>query len=136
MAGPGSELSAPEKVRYDRRIQEKEIAAQRAKKDAAAAKADAAACREQLQEAGGSGAAGAAAGAAGTGGGGAAETKRLRARVRTLEADAAAAAEREHLLEARPSRTRCCTRLRQRSDAASHRNASPHRRGWLQRRRT
>lgn len=41
-------LSAPEKVRYDRRIAEKEMVAQRAKKAALQARSDADVCREQL----------------------------------------------------------------------------------------
>ena len=45
----GADLSAPEKVRYDRKVQDKEIAAQRAKKDAAAARAETAACQAQLR---------------------------------------------------------------------------------------
>jgi hypothetical protein len=103
----GASLSAPEKVRYDRRIQEKEIAAQRAKKDAAAARAEADECTAQLQAlsagagdgAGADSAAAAAAAAAMTAG--RAEAKKLRAQLQKADTRAAAAASRERALQAR-----------------------------------
>ena len=105
----GAALSAPEKVRYDRLIQAKEIAAQRAKQDAASARAEADDCMAQLAalSAGGGGSGGngadsaAAAAAAAAMSAGRAEATKLRTQLQKAESRAAAAASRERALQAR-----------------------------------
>jgi hypothetical protein len=151
-AGAGADLSAPEKVRYDRKVRDKEISAQRAKKDAAAARAESAACAAQLRalaaagdgdDAGKSTAAAAAAAAAAVAAAGAdsaaaaaaasaaaagrAEAKALRAKLKAQEgltraAEGAARAAREQLAEALADVARLQARLSESSDVTNDAN--------------
>ena len=89
-------LSAPEKVRYDRRIAEKEMVAQRARKAALQARSDAEVCREQLAAARGG-----TNGSAGVGppAGDMAVLVELQSRARRLEGKLEAAVRRELALQ-------------------------------------